>query len=198
MQRLDDSISPPSCELLTVTVSSARQIHDPSFTRNSARLPNMSTHNDDTVNLERLSLANSATSSDLATAPEYSGPHPPLKLVRNGKVDTPNDYAHIFTKLQLEGNFQEEFFEIIKEYRSRADVKEALEDPENDLKAISEDFLKTYGKKIWMLRGANNKQDPKYRETFFKWKDDEDKLGTPNCYCLFFFSQSVSLGEPLT
>lgn len=196
MQSLADSVSPPSRELLTVTVSSARQIHDPSFTRNSARLPNMSTDDDDTVHLERLSLANSATSSDLATAPEYSGPHTPLKLVRNGKVDTPNDYAHIFTKLQLEGNFQEEFFETMKEYRSRADVKEALEDPENDLKAISEDFLKTYGKKIWMLRGANNKQDPKYRETFFKWKDDEDKSGPP--IAIVVFSQSVSLGEPLT
>jgi hypothetical protein len=135
----------------------------------------MSTNNDDPVNVDRLSLANSTTTSDLDTAPEYRVTPTPVKLVRNGKLDTPTDYAHIFTKLQLERSFHEEFFEIVKEYRCRADVKEALEDPENDLKAISEDFLKTYGKNIWMLRGANNKQDPKYKEIFFKWKDDEDK-----------------------
>jgi hypothetical protein len=134
----------------------------------------MSTGDDDSANVGRLGLANSTTSSDLATASPSSGPHTPPKLVRNDRIDTPNDYADIFTKLQLERSFQVDFFRIMIEYRRQEDVREALEDPENDLKAMSEDFLRTYGKNIWMLRGPNNKQDPKYRETFFKWKHDED------------------------
>lgn len=108
-------------------------------------------------------------------APECHGPTTPLKLIYNTKVDTSADYTHIFEKLQLKGDFYEEFFEMMKQYRRQSDVRAALNDPENDLKEISEDFLNTYGKDIWMLRGSNNRQDPKYRETFFKWKDDEDK-----------------------
>jgi hypothetical protein len=135
----------------------------------------MSTNSDNTIKLEQLGLDDSATISDPGTASDHSGPSTPFNLVRNGHVDTAIDYIHIFMKLQLKEEFEEEFFEIMKEYRSQEDVREALEDPENDLKEISEDFLKTYGKKIWMYKGANNKQDPKYRETFFKWKDDEDK-----------------------
>jgi hypothetical protein len=121
----------------------------------------MSTNRDDT--------------SDPGTASYYNGPLTPLKLVRNGKIDTSADYIQIYMKLQLKGDFQEEFFEIMKEYRGREDVREVLEDPENDLKEISEEFLKTYGKNIWMHRGPNNKQDPMYRETYLKWKDDQDK-----------------------
>jgi hypothetical protein len=135
----------------------------------------MSTGDDDSATLGRLGLANSTTSSDLTTASQSSGPHTPPKLVRNDRIDTPHDYADIFTKLQLERSFHVDFFRIMIEYRRQEVVREALEDPENDLKAMSEDFLRTYGKNIWMLRGPNNKQDPKYRETFFKWKHDEDK-----------------------
>jgi hypothetical protein len=135
----------------------------------------MSNISNDTIKFEQLSLDDSATIIDRGTVSDYSGPFMPLNLVRNSKIDTSTDYIHLFMKLQLREEFEEEFFEMMKVYRSREDVREALEDPENDLKEISEDFLKTYGKKIWMYRGPNNKQDPKYRETFFKWKDDEDK-----------------------
>jgi hypothetical protein len=141
------------------------------------RLPRfikMSTNSDDTIKLEQLSLDDSATISDLSMSSDHSALSAPLKLVRNANMDTATDYIHIFMKLQLKEEFEEEFFEIMREYRSREDVQDALEDPENDLKGISEDFLKTYGKKIWMYKGPNNQQDAKYRETFFKWKDDED------------------------
>ena len=137
----------------------------------------MSTSGDDSANLGRLGLADSSTtSSDLATLSPSpsSGSHTPPKLVRNDRIDTPYNYGDIFTKLQLERSFRVDFFRIMIEYRCQEDVREALEDPENDLKAVSEDFLRTYGKSIWMLRGPNNKQDPIYRETFFKWKNDED------------------------
>jgi hypothetical protein len=135
----------------------------------------MSTNSDDTIKFEPLSLDDSATIIDSGAVSDYSGPLTPLKLVRNSRIDTATDYIHVFMKLQLREEFEGEFFEMMKEYRSREDVRESLGDPENDLKEISEDFLRTYGKKIWMYRGPNNKQDPKYRETFFKWKDDEDK-----------------------
>ena len=134
----------------------------------------MSTNRDDVIKLAQLSLDDSATISDPSTISDHSALSTPLKLVRNANMDTATDYIHIFMKLQLKEEFEEEFFEIMKEYRSREDVREALEDPENDLKGISEDFLKTYGKKIWMYKGTNNQQDAKYRETFFKWKDDEN------------------------
>jgi hypothetical protein len=134
----------------------------------------MSTNRDDAIKLKQLSLDNSATVSDPSTTSDRSALSTPLKLVRNANIDTATDYIHIFMKLQLKEEFEEEFFEIMKEYRSHEDVREALEDPENDLKGISEDSLKTYGKKIWMYKGANNQQDAKYRETYFKWKDDED------------------------
>ena len=134
----------------------------------------MSTNMDDAVKLKQLSLDDSATISDPDTTSDHSALSTPLKLVRNANMDTATDYIHIFMKLQLKEEYEEEFFEIMREYRSREDVREALEDPENDLKGISEDFMKTYGKKIWMYKGANNQQDAKYRETFFKWKDDED------------------------
>ena len=135
----------------------------------------MSTNRDDAINLAQLSLDDSATISDPSTISDQSALSTPLKLVRNANMDTATDYIHIFMKLQLKEEFEEEFFKIMKEYRSREDVREALGDPENDLKGISEDFLKTSGKKIWMYKGTNNQQDAKYRETFFKWKDDEDK-----------------------
>jgi hypothetical protein len=139
-----------------------------------ARLIKMFTNSDDTTKLEQLSLDDSATINDPGMTSDHRALSTPLKLVRNVNMDTATDYIHIFMKLQLKEEFEEEFFEIMREYRSREDVREALEDPENDLKGISEDFLKTYGKKIWMYKGANNQQDAKFRETFFKWKDDKD------------------------
>ena len=135
----------------------------------------MSTNGDNTIKLEQLSLDDSATTGDLSMESEHSEPPTPPKLVRNGNVDTATDYIHIFMKLQLKEEYEEEFFEIMKHYRSREDVREVLADPENDLKELSEDFLKTYGKRIWMYKGPNNKQDPKFRETRLMWKADEDK-----------------------
>lgn len=115
------------------------------------------------------------STSDPGRPSEHDGPLTPLKLVRNGKIDASADYIQNFMKLQLRGDFQEEFFEIMKEYRVQEDVQDALEDPENDLKGVSEDFLKTHGKKIWMYKGPNNKQDPMYRETYLKWNVNWDK-----------------------
>jgi hypothetical protein len=140
----------------------------------ATRFIKMSTNRDDAIKPAQLGLDNSTTISDPGTTSDHSALSTPLKLVRNTNMDTATDYIHIFMKLQLKKEFEEEFFKIMKEYRSREDVREALGDPENDLKGISEDFLKAYGKKIWMYKGANNQQDAKYRETFFKWKDDED------------------------
>ena len=157
-----------------MTVLSTIRTHERICPQASARFIKMSTNSDDTIKLEQLSLEDSATISDFGMTSDHSALSTPLKLVRNANMDTATDYIHIFMKLQLKEEFEEEFFEIMREYRSREDVREALEDPENDLKGISEDFLKTYGKKIWMYKGANNQQDAKYRETFFKWKDDED------------------------
>ena len=97
-----------------------------------------------------------------------------VKLVRNGYVDTAVDYIHIFEKLQLREDFEEEFFETMRRYRFREEVRDAFEDSKNDLRELSKDFLKTHGKKIWMYRGQHNKQDPRYRETYFKWNNDED------------------------
>ena len=127
-----------------------------------------------TIKFEHIGRAIGATISDAGDVSDPRTPLTPPKLVRNGKTDTYTDYLPIFNKLQIKEDFEQEFFEIMKEFRSRPDVREALEDAQNDLKAISEDFLKTYGKKIWMLKGENNKQDPKYKEIFFKWNIDED------------------------
>ena len=135
----------------------------------------MSTTSDNAIRLEQVSLDDSTTASDSDMDSDHSRFLTPPRLVRNSHVDTATDYIHIFMKLQLKEDFEEEFFEMMKEYRAREDVQDALEDPENDLKEVSEDFLKTYGKKIWMYKGKHNKQDPKYKETLFKWKDDEDK-----------------------
>ena len=110
----------------------------------------------------------------LSEPSRLSEDYTPVKLVRNVRVDSINDYAYIFKKLQLHPDFYNEFFQIIKDYRGRQDVRNLLADSEEDVKAISEDFLTTYGGKIWMKRGINNMQDQKFRETFFKWNEDEE------------------------
>ncbi len=137
----------------------------------------MSKNDDATIKFEPLSPSSCNTPSPDDTLSEpspSSGPSTPIKLIRNAKVDSINDYAYIFKKLQLTPDFYNQFFQILKEYRSREDVRKLLADPGEDVKAISEHFLTTYGGKIWMRRGINNMQDPKFRETFFKWSEDEE------------------------
>ena len=172
---LYESDNQTSYQISSVTVSQCTRYANTSVTHKFPLILKMSTNTDAKVKLKQLDLDDYATISDPATLSDYSGDPMSFKLVRNGNVDTATDYIHIFMKLQLREDFEEEFFEITKEFRSREHVREALEDPDNDLKEVSEDFLQTYGKKIWMYKGPNNHQDPKYRETFFKWKDDKDK-----------------------
>ena len=133
---------------------------------------------DATIKFEPLSpdSCNTTYLDDTLTEPyQHSGPLTPIKLVRNAKVHSINDYAYIFKKLQLTPDFYNQFFYVMNDYRSREDVRNLLADSEEDVKAISEHFLAMYGRKIWMKRGTNNMQDPKFRETFFKWNEDEEK-----------------------
>jgi len=144
----------------------------------------MSNDSDNSIKLEalspllrsRTSIGDTLSQASTQSLSSSSLPSTPPKLVRNARADCVYDYVYIFKKLQLSQGFYLQFFQTIKQYRSREDVRRLLADPDEDVTGISEDFLNTYGGKIWMRRGLNNQQDTKHRETYFKWTDDQDRL----------------------
>lgn len=143
----------------------------------------MSNDGDDTVKLEplspilrsRTSLGDTLSEASMQSLSSSSLPSISPKLVRNARFDRVYDYVYIFKKLQLSQAFYEQFFQTMRQYRSREDVRRLLADPDEDVTEISEDFLNTYGGKIWMRRGLNNQQDTKHRETYFRWNDDQER-----------------------
>ena len=67
------------------------------------------------------------------------------------------------------------FYDVMKCYRYGEEVRAWLEDADEDIREVSEDFLDTYGRKFWLRAGNSNRQDKKYKHFWFNWKDDEHK-----------------------
>jgi hypothetical protein len=97
--------------------------------------------------------------------------------IRNKYKDMKEDYISFMVDLQLDPEFYTTFFQLIKQFRFFKNTRKSLLDIHNEMsiKEISVMFLEQYGRYIWLRKGQNNHQDPKFNEQFFQWDEDKEK-----------------------